>query len=73
VADRLVLPLLTPVQVSEIVAGTRSLDAMVREFIQTHLGYRYCEAPDGAVARAWEARIRAGALHGQRPLLNPIR
>jgi hypothetical protein len=41
VCDRLVLPQLTPSQISQIAAGDLSLDALTRVYIHQHLSYPY--------------------------------
>lgn len=71
VADRLVLPELTSVEVKMIAAGTLSLDAKVREFIHRELTYRFVLVEDAAAAFELEYATKAGALPAGRPLLNP--
>jgi hypothetical protein len=70
VADRLVLPRLSPSGIQEIADGRASMDAAVRGFIHEYLGYRFVLVEDGTTARRLEALVRAGAL-GELPLLNP--
>ena len=76
VADRLVLPTLTPDHVQEIASGLLSFDALVRSYIHEHLSYRYF-AFDGLTtseqetAYRLERRVQAGATSLGRPLLNP--
>ena len=71
VADRLVLPALSPEQISEIASGALSFDTLVRAYVRERLSYRYIEVPDGTTARAVESAARGGAL-GQPPALNPL-
>jgi hypothetical protein len=71
VADRLVLPTLTPDDIEQITSGRHRFDAFVRRYIHHHLSYRYTIAPDGAAAHATEATIRSGEWAFGRPLLNP--
>ena len=72
VADRLVLPGLSPQQLVEIGNGALALDALVKVFIREHLTYRFLEVADGSVARAIEIQIRRGCLAAGPPLLNPV-
>jgi hypothetical protein len=71
VADRLVLPTLTPDDIEQIASGRHRFDAFVRRYIHQHLSYRFLIVPDGVAARAAEATIRSGAWDFGRPLLNP--
>jgi hypothetical protein len=73
VADRLVLPTLTPDDMGNIALGRHQLDAFVRRYIHQNLSYRFIIVRDGAAAYAAEATIRTGAWgHGQ-PMLNPAK
>jgi hypothetical protein len=71
VADRLVLPLLSADQISAIVRGEVSFDALVRRYIHEHLGYRWIEAADGTEAYRFEAEVCRGGWAAGLPLLNP--
>jgi hypothetical protein len=71
VADRLVLPILTPDDIEAIGSGRRQMDAFVRRYIHEHLRYRFGTQPDGAAAYAIEAAIKSGRWEYGRPLLNP--
>ena len=73
VCDRFVLGELTNEQIQEITAGRGSLDSLTRDFIRSHLSYRFVNTSTGAQARAIEAEIRRNGLNGHgRPLLNPL-
>jgi hypothetical protein len=71
VADRLVLPILTPSDIEGIAAGTQSFDALVRGYIKSHLGYRFVIVPSGRAALDLEHVAAARGLDGSLPLLNP--
>ena len=71
VADRLVLPTLSPQDVTDIASGRHSMDALVRLYIHENLGYRFAMLPDGAAAYAAEAAIKSGSWQHGKPLLNP--
>ena len=73
VADRMVLPTLSPEDITGIASGRHSMDALVRRYIHESLGYRFAMLPDGAAAYAAEAAIKGGAWQHGRPLLNPKR
>ncbi len=70
VADRFVLPTLSPAEIAQVAAGELSLDARVKRYIHERFCYRWVETPDSASAYALEARICQGALAVGRPLLN---
>ena len=71
VADRLVLPSLTPKDIDDVITGRHLMDAHIRTYIHKHLGYRFAVLPDGIGALALEALIKNGALPHGKPLLNP--
>jgi hypothetical protein len=73
VADRLILPTLSPTEITQIAAGELSLDARIRRYIHERLSYRWVETPDGIGAYKLEAQICRGALASGSPLLNPRR
>ena len=70
VGDWLVLPTLTSSEIEAISARALSFDHLIRNFIQSKLGFRFVETESGAAALELERLGRAGAL-GQLPLLNP--
>lgn len=72
VFDRLVLPELTPGEISAAASATLSLDARVRDYIRGHLSYRFAVTADGVTALATERAVRRGGLTGRKPLLNPL-
>jgi hypothetical protein len=72
VADRFVLPTLSPVDIAAVAEGRVTMDKLVRTYIANHLGFRWIETPDARTARDIEGMIRRGDwLHGK-PLLNPL-
>jgi hypothetical protein len=71
VADRFVLPTLSPNEIAQIAAGELSFDARVRRCIHERLSYRWVEVPDGIAAYRLETQICRGALAAGLPLLNP--
>jgi len=73
VADRLVLPTLTPDDIEAIGSGRHQMDAFVRRYIHENLRYRFVTLPDGAAAYAIESVIKNGKWDHGRPLLNPSR
>jgi hypothetical protein len=72
VADRLVLPTLTPDDIRRIAAGELSLDAKVREYIRAEFQFRFAVTRDGREAAELERAIRGGALAAGKPFLNPL-
>ena len=73
VADRLVLPILTPEDIAAVGSGRHQMDAFVRRYIHENLRYRFVMLPDGAAAYAIEAVIKSGKWEHGLPLLNPGR
>jgi hypothetical protein len=73
VCDRLVLPQLTPSQISQISAGELSLDALTRVYIHQHLSYRFIVLPSFSEAMAIESSFAKGDTPIGKPLLNPKR
>lgn len=71
VADRLVLPTLTPGQIADIASGRIQLDALIRDFNRRELAFRFAVVTDGATASSVESDIRRGALEAGSPFLNP--
>src|ERR1700746_911805 len=65
VADRLVLPELTPADIGSISEGRHRMDALVRTYIHKHLAYRFVMVRDGASAYAIERTIQKGQAAGQ--------
>ena len=72
VANRLVVPSLTPEQLPKFASGELKLDQLTKTFIHDHLGYQYVLADSSAEAFAIEGRARRGETFGQKPLLNPL-
>ncbi len=70
VADRFVLPMLSPADIAQIAGGELNFDARVKRYIHERFCYRWVETHDGASAYALEARICRGVLAAGRPLLN---
>jgi hypothetical protein len=73
VADRLLLPTLSPAQVRLIADGELSFDTLVRRWICDRLGYRWTTTSSAREALALEADLRAGRTPCGMPLLNPPR
>ena len=71
VCDRLVLPTLSPADLSKVASGTLSLDALTREFIRDRLTYRFVVTTSGLDALRLEEIVRIDGLNGATPVLNP--
>ena len=73
ICDRFVLRTLSAADIDNVAEGSLSLDALTREYIRTHLAYRFLVTPTGGEARNLERVIQRGGLpSGRRPLLNPL-
>ena len=70
VADRLVLPGLTAVEIKSVADARLIFDDLVRRYVRAQLAYRFTIVPDGATAFGLEDQVKRGAL-GQLPMLNP--
>jgi hypothetical protein len=70
VGDWLVFPNLTSSEIEAISARALSFDHLIRDFIQSKLGFRFVETESGSAALKLERLGRSGSL-GQVPLLNP--
>jgi hypothetical protein len=70
VADRLVLPQLTPVEIETIAATRNHFDRIIKKYIHDNLTYRFSEAADGQAAAEWEDHLRLNGWRGRLPLLN---
>jgi hypothetical protein len=69
VADRFVLPALTPEEIVGISKRELIFDHLVKKYIHTHLHFRYTTTHDGKEAEKLEIEARFGAL-GSLPFLN---
>ena len=71
IADRFVLPALTPDQIKSISERALAFDHLVRDYIHTNLSYRFTVTHDGEEAINLEREARSGSP-GTMPFLNPI-
>jgi hypothetical protein len=70
VSDRYVLLDLTEEERIAIGAGELSMDEKIRDYVRTHLAFRYVEVGDYTTAMRVENAVKAGTL-GRAPHLNP--
>jgi len=72
ICDRFVLPELDAEDIEGIAQGKLRLDHITRDYIHTHLTYRYVLTDTGNEARIVENHIRTNGLPGVgKPFLNP--
>jgi hypothetical protein len=71
VANRCVIPNLSPDDLPRFANGEQTLDALTREFIHAHLDYQYVLVETSAEAFATEIQARRGEIFGVQPTLNP--
>jgi hypothetical protein len=72
VANRLVIPSLTPEQLARFATGELTLDQLTRTYIIDRLEYQFACVGSSAEAFALEKRCRQGVTFGAKPLLNPL-
>ena len=71
VANRLVIPKITPEQLPLFASGELRLDHLTKDYIHQYLEYQYVIVDTGAEAFALEDECRRGDVFGVKPLLNP--
>ena len=71
VANRLVIPSLTPDELALFASGDLTLDTKTRTFIRDYLEYAYELVSTAEAAYALERDARAGKTFGRKPFLNP--
>lgn len=69
ISDLYVLKKLSQNDIADISAGTKSVDALVKEFIRAELSYRYVVVPN-TVVRELEVYIQTKGIHGELPVIN---
>jgi hypothetical protein len=72
IANRFVIPSLTPHELPLFASGELTLDARTHTFIHAHLDYAYALVQTAADAYALERAARGGEVFGQKPYLNPL-
>jgi hypothetical protein len=72
VANRLVIPALSAVQLSQFKSGELTLDKLTKEYIHQHLSYQYVLVGSSREAYEVENLARKGELLGVKPFLNPL-
>lgn len=73
VADHYVLPELNREQIEAIRDSELSMDALVREKVQTSFAFRFIVVDDYRTALHVESLIKSGRLDAGQPRLNPTR
>ncbi len=72
ICDRFVIPTLSSAQLRNLETGARILDPLTKEYIRTHLAYRFVTTETGQASRDLERVIRGQGLTGHGlPLINP--
>lgn len=71
VANRLVIPTITPQQIPLFASGELRLDHLTKSYIHQYLEYQYAIVDTGTEAFALEEECRRGDTFGVKPLLNP--
>jgi hypothetical protein len=72
VANRLIIPSLTPDDLPKFASGEYRLDYKTKDFIHDHLEYQYVVVETSVEAYRIENEGRGGKLFEQKPLLNPL-
>lgn len=71
VANRLILPALTPALLCKFKSGELTLDELTKDYIHTHLEYQFVCVPTSREAHALEDRCQRGEVFGTKPDFNP--
>jgi hypothetical protein len=71
VANRLVVPQLTPDQLPQFASGDLRLDTLTKKYIHDHLLYSYRIVETAGEAFRLEVSCRKGEKFGSKPLLSP--
>jgi hypothetical protein len=72
VANRLVIPRLTPNEMQRFATGELTLDQFTKRYIREKFEYQFAQMSSSSAAFGLERRCRAGGVFGVRPLLNPL-
>lgn len=72
VANRFVIPSLSPAELPLFMSGELTLDSKTRAFIHEHCEYAYALVRTSAEAYSLEREARGGETFGQMPYLNPL-
>ncbi len=72
VANRLVIPSLTPDDLPKFASGELKLDTLTKQYIHDHLDYQYVIVNSSKEAYEVEDKARRGEIFSQKPLLNPL-
>ena len=72
VANRLVIPSLTPDDLPKFSSGELKLDALTKQYIHDHLDYQYVIVDSSKEAYEVEHKARRGEIFGKKPVLNPL-
>ncbi len=72
VANRLVIPSLTPDDLPKFANGELKLDSLTKRYIHDYLDYQYVIVDSSKEAYDIEEKARRGDVFGVKPLLNPL-
>jgi len=72
VANRFVIPALTPGQLQLFASGELRLDALTRQYIHDNLEYQFAVCQSSGEAYELERQCRSGAIFQGKPFLNPL-
>ena len=72
VANRLVIPTLTPAQLPLFASGELKLDTLTKQFIHDHFEYQFAVCQSSDDAYELERQCRSGIEFKVKPLLNPL-
>ena len=71
VANRFVIPSVTPEMLSRFENGSLRLDELTKRYIHDKFDYQFTCVQDGPAAFKLEAECRSGLIFGVKPYLNP--
>ncbi len=71
VANRLIIPGITPKQVHQFVSGEINLDELTKKYIRAHFDYQFAVTTTRTKAFELEIKCRKGLVFKAKPFLNP--
>jgi len=72
VANRLVIPSITPDMLPQFASGELRLDSLTKQYIHEYLSYQYIIVQSSKESYELEIKARSGEIFDVKPFLNPL-